>query len=237
VNQDWVTTETTKKVMSWAGAPILTGDQVIGFLSLNKNQKDFYNSEHAELLTAFASQASIALEHARLHKEIHDLAITDPLTGIFNRRGLDRWGQYEIDRAKRFDSSLSAIFFDLDKFKTINDNYGHDVGDIVLQEVVNCCQRVIRKIDIFSRIGGEEFLIILPETSLPIAFHVAERIRKTVSDHAFKINSHELDITISLGVVELNEEMNTLADLVIAADQYMYQAKKSGRNQTAYPTS
>jgi diguanylate cyclase (GGDEF)-like protein len=236
-NQDWVKTETTKEVLSWAGAPILVDDQVIGFLSLNNNQKDFYNFEHAELLTAFASQASIALEHARLHKEIHDLAITDPLTNIFNRRGLERWGQYEIDRAKRFNSSLSAIFFDLDKFKIINDTYGHDVGDVVLQEVVSCCQRVIRKIDIFSRIGGEEFLIILPETSLPIAFHVAERIRKTVSEHKFKANSHELDITLSLGVVELNEEMETLADLVVAADQYMYQAKESGRNQTAYPTS
>ena len=223
--------------MSWAGAPILAGDQVIGFLSLNNNLKDFYNGDHAELLTAFASQASMALEHARLHKKIQDLAITDPLTSILNRRGLERWGQYEIDRAKRFNSSLSAIFFDLDKFKSINDSYGHDAGDQVLREVVSCCQRVIRQIDIFSRIGGEEFLIILPETPLPIAFHVAERIRKTVAGQTFKINSHQLNITISLGVVELNEEMDTLADLVNAADHYMYQAKQSGRNQTAYPTS
>jgi diguanylate cyclase (GGDEF)-like protein len=236
-NQDWIITETTQEVMSWAGAPILAGDQVIGFLSLNNNQKDFYNKEHEELLTAFASQASIALEHARLHQEIQDLAITDPLTKINNRRGLERWGQYEIDRAKRFNSSLSAIFFDLDKFKNINDNYGHDAGDEVLREVVACCQRVIRKIDIFSRVGGEEFLIILPETPLPIAFHVAERIRKTVAGQTFDITGYQLNITISLGVVELNEEMDTLADLVNAADQYMYRAKQAGRNQTSYPTS
>ena len=236
-SQEWVKTENTKMVLSWAGAPILAGDQVVGFLSLNNNQKDFYNAEHAELLTAFASQASIALENARLHKEIQNQAITDPLTDILNRRGLERWGQYEIDRAKRFGSSLSAIFFDLDKFKDINDTYGHDAGDEILQEVVSCCQRVIRKIDLFSRIGGEEFLIILPETPLPIAFHVAERIRKTVADQTFEINSHQMNITISLGVVELNEEMDTLADLVKAADQYMFRAKQSGRNQTAYPTS
>lgn len=236
-NSDWITTESTKEVMSWIGAPILVGDQVIGFLSLNKNRKNFYNTEHTELLTAFASQASIALEHARLHKEIQDQAIKDPLTKIYNRRGLERWGQYEIDRAKRFNSSLSAIFFDLDKFKDINDSYGHDAGDEVLRQVVDNCQRVIRRIDIFSRIGGEEFLIILPETPLPIAFHVAERIRKTIASHKFEINSHQLDITISLGVVELNEEMETLADLITAADQYMYRAKQSGRNQTAYPTS
>lgn len=237
VDLDWIKTENTKEVMSWAGAPILVDDQVIGFLSLNHTQKGFYTAEHAELLTAFASQASIAMEHARLHKEIQDLAITDPLTNIFNRRGLERWGQYEIDRAKRFNSSLSAIFFDLDKFKDINDSYGHDAGDNVLREIVNCCQRVIRKIDIFSRVGGEEFLIILPETPLPIAFHVAERIRKTVAGHTFEINSDKMNITISLGVVELNEEMDALADLVNAADQYMYRAKQSGRNQTAYPTS
>mgnify|MGYP001039334769 CR=1 FL=1 len=236
-SQEWVKTESTKGVMSWAGAPIIIGDEVIGFLSLNNNQRFYFNGEHTELLSAFASQASIALENARLHKEIQEQAITDPLTNILNRRGLERWGQYEIERAKRFSSSLSAIFFDLDEFKQINDTYGHDVGDEVLREVVSCCQGVIRKIDIFSRIGGEEFLIILPETSLPIAFHVAERLRKTVAGETFQINSHQLEITISLGVVELNEAMDTLSDLINAADQFMYQAKESGRNQTAYPTS
>lgn len=236
-SEDWITTESTSKVKSWAGAPILIGDQVIGFLSLNNNTKNFYTTELAELLTAFASQASIALENARLHKEIQEQAITDPLTKILNRRGLERWGQYEIERAKRFGSSLSAIFFDLDEFKEINDKYGHDTGDEVLREVVSCCQSVIRKIDIFSRIGGEEFLIILPETPLPIAFHVAERIRKTVASQTFEINSYKIELTISLGVVELNKEMDTLSDLVNSADQFMYQAKQAGRNQTSYPTS
>lgn len=236
-SQEWVKTKNTQEVMSWAGAPILSGDQVLGFLSLNNNQVGFYDADHAELLIAFASQASIALEHARLHKEIQELAITDPLTNIYNRRGLERWGQYEIDRAQRFKSSLSAIFFDLDHFKKVNDSYGHDAGDEVLREVVKCCQRVIRKIDIFSRIGGEEFLIILPETPLPIAFHVAERIRKTVSGHTFIVKSLKLDITISLGVVELSEEMEELSELINAADQFMYRAKQAGRNQTAYPTS
>jgi len=333
----WVKTPTTEKIQSWAGAPILDGDHVIGFLSLNNQNRHYYQPEHAETLTAFASQASIALKHARLfqqsqqhtrelralheatstlvttlklddlpskilegavkaipatehgalflvdeeknvlirkakygkgpafkeqysldaaeflpikiylnrqpemyddrdgalqsiiavplpaqtgilgviilagyesgifsendltiltniaattasairnaqlHKEIENLAITDPLTNIFNRRGLDQWGQYEIDRAKRFDSPLSAIFFDLDNFKEVNDTYGHEIGDQVLQQVISCSQEVIRKIDIFARIGGEEFIIILPETALPVAVKVAERIRKSVA--------------------------------------------------------
>jgi len=232
---DWIKTESTSGVMSWAGAPILEGNHVIGFLSLNNFVVNYYNQDHADILSAFASQASIALTHARLHKKIQEMAITDPLTGILNRRGLQRWGQYEIDRAKRFDSPLSAIYFDLDKFKIVNDTYGHDTGDEVLKQVVSCCLSVIRSIDIFSRVGGEEFLIILPETSLPIAIQVAERIRLTVEDYSFKNNSHQINMTLSLGVVELNEEIDTLSDLMRAADHYMYQSKQSGRNQTSNP--
>jgi len=232
---DWVKTESTSGVMSWAGAPILEGNHVIGFLSLNNYTANYYNQDHADILSAFASQASIALTHARLHKKIQEMAITDPLTEILNRRGLQRWGQYEIDRAKRFDSPLSAIYFDLDKFKIVNDTYGHDTGDEVLKQVVSCCLSVIRSIDIFSRVGGEEFLIILPETSLPIAIQVAERIRLTVKGYSFKNDSHHINMTLSLGVVELNEEIDTLSDLMKAADQYMYQSKQSGRNQTSNP--
>ena len=232
---DWIKTDTTSGVMSWAGAPILEGNHVIGFLSLNNYIANFYSQDHAEILSAFASQASIALTHARLHKEIQEMAITDPLTGILNRRGLQSWGQYEIDRAKRFNSPLSAIYFDLDKFKLVNDTYGHDTGDEILKQVVSCCLSVIRSIDIFSRVGGEEFLIILPETSLPIAIQVAERIRLTTENYSFKNKSHQIKMTLSLGVVELNEEIDTLSDLMNAADQYMYLSKQSGRNQTSNP--
>ena len=234
-SSDWIKTETTRNVASWAGAPILDGDHVLGFLSLNNNTPGFYTAEHADILSAFASQASIALIHARLHKKIQELAITDPLTEILNRRGLERWGQYEIDRAKRFNSPLSAIFFDLDKFKGVNDTFGHDIGDEVLRQVVDCCQSVIRSIDIFSRVGGEEFLILLPETSLPVAIQVAERLRQTVADHCFHGTASEVTMTISLGVVELNEEIDTLAELMITADRYMYQSKNSGRDRISHP--
>ncbi|MEJ2447109.1 MAG: diguanylate cyclase [Anaerolineales bacterium] len=234
---NWLITPSTKDVLSWAGAPILDGSQVIGFLSLNSRLRDFYDQGQVEILSAFADQAAIALRHARLHKEIQELAVTDPLTKILNRRGLERWGQYEIDRASRFNSSLAAIFFDLDHFKEINDTYGHEAGDDILEQVVSCCQSVIRKIDLFARVGGEEFFIILPETPLPIAFHVAERLRKKVAGQTFHSNSQTVTITISLGVVELSPEIESLTDLLSAADKYMYRAKQAGRNQTAYPTN
>ena len=230
----WVKTRSTETVRSWAGAPILDEDRVIGFLSLNNQDRHYYHPDHTETLAAFASQASIALKHARLHKEIQDMAIRDPLTNVFNRRGLDQYGLYEIERAKRFNSPLSAIFFDLDQFKEVNDTYGHDVGDSVLQQVVSCCQEVIRKIDIFSRIGGEEFLIILPETSLPVAIQVAERLRKTISSRDIQTNSTPIKVTISLGVAEMNKDISDLPALISAADKLMFQAKQSGRNTTAF---
>ncbi len=233
----WIKTATTENILSWAGAPILDGEKVIGFLSLNNQTRNFYRSDQAGTLTAFASQAAIALVHARLHKEIQEMAITDPLTGIFNRRGLDRWGQYEIDRAKRFFSPLAAIYFDLDHFKEINDTYGHDAGDHVLQQVVSCCQAVVRKIDIFARIGGEEFLIILPETSLPIAIQIAERLRDAIATCQIMVHSQQISISISLGVVELTDEINDLPELINTADQYMYISKQSGRNRSSYPTT
>jgi diguanylate cyclase (GGDEF)-like protein len=237
IDSDWVKTESTNRVLSWAGAPILDENKVIGFLSLNNQTRNFYRPEQAETLSAFASQAAIALVHARLHKEIQEMAITDPLTEIFNRRGLDRWGQYEIDRSKRFSSPLSAIYFDLDHFKEINDTYGHEAGDNVLKQVVICSQSVVRKIDIFSRIGGEEFLIILPETSLPIAVQVAERLRETVAGCEIAVNSQLIHVTISLGIVELTDEISDLPDLINAADKFMYKSKQTGRNRSSFPTS
>jgi diguanylate cyclase (GGDEF)-like protein len=233
----WVKTRSTATVKSWVGAPIIDEDHVIGFLSLNNQTRNYYNPEHAKILAAFASQASIALKHAHLHQEIRNLAIRDPLTGIYNRRGLDQWGLYEIERAERYDSPISAIFFDLDQFKNINDTYGHDVGDSILQQVVTCCKHVIRKIDIFARIGGEEFIILLPETPLSTAIQVAERIRSAVSEYPFQAKSNQIQVTLSLGIAELNDEVADLPALIKTADQYMYQAKRAGRNTSAYPTN
>jgi len=211
--------------------PAQTG--VLGVIILAGHEPGMFAKNDLTILTNIAATTASAIRNAQLHKEIEDLAITDPLTNIFNRRGLEQWGQYEIDRAKRFDSPLSAIFFDLDHFKEVNDNYGHEIGDQVLQQVIHCSQEVIRKIDIFARIGGEEFIIILPETALPVAVKVAERIRKSVAKCIFTANSHQIKMTISLGVSELSKEINDLVSLINAADHLMYQAKQSGRNTTA----
>jgi diguanylate cyclase (GGDEF)-like protein len=220
-------------MQSVIAAPLPTQEGVLGAIILVEGEPDKFSENDLTILTNIAATTASAIRNAQLHKEIEALAITDPLTEIFNRRGLEQWGQYEIDRAKRFNSPLSAIFFDLDHFKEINDTYGHEIGDQVLQQVVSCSQEVIRKIDIFSRYGGEEFVLILPETSLPIAVTVAERIRKNISNCPMVANSHQLNLTVSLGVSELTEEINDLMSLINSADHLMYQAKQAGRNATA----
>jgi len=172
--------------------PLPTQTGVLGVIILAGHEPGIFTKNDLTILTNIAATTASAIRNAQLHKEIKDLAITDPLTNIFNRRGLEQWGQYEIDRAKRFDSPLSAIFFDLDHFKEVNDTYGHEIGDQALQQVVSCSQEVIRKIDIFARIGGEEFIIILPETALPVAVKIAERIRKNVAKSIFYANSQQI---------------------------------------------
>lgn len=213
-------------------APLPTQEGVLGVIFLARTEAELFSENDLKILANIAATTASAIHNAQLHKEIQALAITDPLTSIFNRRGLDQWGRYEFDRAKRFNSPLSVIFFDLDQFKQVNDTYGHEVGDLVLKKVVVCCQEVIRKIDIFSRIGGEEFVIILPETPLRTAVQVAERIRKNVVNYPVQVNSHKIKMTISVGVSELNNDIDDLMGLINEADQYMFQAKQAGRNTT-----
>jgi len=150
----------------------------------------------------------------------------DALTQIRNRRCLSEFLDIEIKRSKRYQHPFSLIFMDIDHFKRINDSYGHSIGDKVLINISNITSDLLRNIDIFGRWGGEEFLIILPETTLSAATYTAERIRSTIEQHPFEnIDS----VTLSLGVIEsqLNE---TIDSLIVRADQLLYKAKSNGRN-------
>ena len=162
-------------------------------------------------------------------KELERLATTDSLTGLYNRRKLLEILEYEITRAKRYGNKLSIILFDIDNFKKINDTYGHDVGDYVLQQLAKIVKNNLRNIDTVGRWGGEEFLIILPQTGSEGARIVAEKIKKIIEKHNFdKVGK----ITISLGVSSFNPETDkNIDDLLKKADIALYQAKNSGKNQ------
>jgi diguanylate cyclase (GGDEF)-like protein len=185
------------------------------------------------IMSIFAKQIAISLERARLFQEVQSLALTDPLTGLHNRRGLFELGRIEFFRAQRMNRPFCCMMLDLDHFKLINDNYGHPTGDQVLQEFAARCQSFIREIDLIGRYGGEELVIFLPETDSETAMQVAERVRASVEGTPMKVSGEVLHVTVSIGVSRKDENTLLLETLIARADQAMYIAKHKGRNNVA----
>lgn len=157
------------------------------------------------------------------------LAMTDELTGLYNRRGLRDAGERAVARAQRYNHPLAAIMFDIDRFKHINDCYGHAIGDQVLAAVGRRCRTQLRTADILARYGGDEFVAVLPETPLDAARFVAERMRGVVANTAFHSDNLNLQLSISLGVAAYHDtETSTFEELLKYADAAMYEAKRRG---------
>ena len=221
----------TEEVRSILTVPMSLAGKVLGTLSTQSYLPKAYTPEDLQLLEMLASYAAIALENSRLFGEVHKLAITDPLTGIYNRRQFYDLGQREFTRALRFNHPLSLILFDIDRFKNVNDSYGHTTGDLVLKTLTSRIREMIREIDIPGRYGGEEFGIILPETSAQAAEIVADRLRTEAAMKPIPAGQENVAITLSLGIAESNSETPDFAALVARADNAMYAAKNAGRNQ------
>ena len=149
-------------IHSWLGVPFIVGDRVIGMLAIDHTRPAYYTTDHARLVTAFANQVAIAIENARLFGRVEQLAITDGLTGLYNRRHFLELAGYEFQRARRYKRPLSVIMFDIDHFKKVNDTYNHAVGDQVLQVLASHCQGSLREIDVIARYDGEEFVVPPP---------------------------------------------------------------------------
>jgi diguanylate cyclase (GGDEF)-like protein len=172
-------------------------------------------------------------ERVQLLGRLHELATMDPLTEISNRRHFFDLASKEFNRAHRYHRDLSFVMFDIDKFKSVNDQYGHLIGDQVLKELVQTCKESLRDTDIFARYGGEEFIILLPETDTDKASQTAERLREKVEGLSVIAGADTVSTTISLGVSSLTDEGDiTLDKLLERADKAMYEAKRKGRNQS-----
>ncbi|MBN1148166.1 MAG: diguanylate cyclase, partial [Anaerolineales bacterium] len=219
------------QVRSILAVPMYLRGKVVGMLSAQSYQVHGYTPEDQYLLEMLATYAAIALDNASLFRRIQQLAITDTLTGIFNRRHLFALGQREFLRAKRLSHSLSVIMLDIDHFKQVNDSYGHAAGDHVLHRLAQLLRSAIREIDIIGRYGGEEFTIILPETNLFTAQEIAERLREHVNETFQGADSNPISITVSIGVAEIQEDIPDFTALVAQADTAMYSAKQEGRNR------
>jgi len=183
----------------------------------------------AYALVALGFLASVLIEY---QQHLSHLATEDPLTRLLNRRGLEDALYISMAHASRKGLPTAAVMVDIDHFKQINDSFGHDLGDQLLRQIADCLLRLSRFSDVVARVGGEEFLLILPDTDLDAAKVLAERIRANIGDKPLRVGSQEIPVTVSLGVASV-KGMASLDELSQSADRAMYQAKQGGRNRVA----
>ncbi len=197
--------------------------------------KEGKDDEISKLKASFYRMASkirdLILELESKNKELEELAYFDPLTGLPNRRFFLNSVQTLLESARRYGNPLSLMVMDVDNFKSINDTYGHEAGDLVLKSLASILKTNLRQADIPARFGGEEFIVALPNTSLESAYKTAERIRKTFENSTVIHNGREIKTTISIGVAQFRDYMESIDDLIRDADQALYQAKATGKNR------
>jgi diguanylate cyclase (GGDEF)-like protein len=211
--------------------PVRASGRAVGILNLIVPTERTFDDDSIRLLSLYGDQFGGAIERARLFEEVHTLAITDSLTGLYNRRHFYTLAEAEMERIFRYHHPLSIAMLDVDWFKSINDTYGHLAGDQVLRAVARICKEEIRRIDILGRYGGEELIALMPETSHESAVLVMERLRQHVSDAKIHTLRGTIQVTISVGMSHLREDEQTdLQKLIDQADQALYEAKQGGRN-------
>jgi diguanylate cyclase (GGDEF)-like protein len=204
-------------------------------MSVSRKMPNSFNEEHLRILHFLADHAAIAIENARLHNLIQQQALTDPLTNIPNRRALNNHLDLEIRRARRYQHDFTVLMIDLNGFKRINDRFGHPQGDRVLQHAARCLQDSIRDTDFIARFGGDEFAVILPETSVSSAQVVSEKLARVLASSPIELsNEEQVSLTLSIGIATYPQDGNTPDELISAADQAMYTAKEGNILYTTY---
>ncbi len=218
-------------IRSWLGVPLEFGNQLLGMLAIDSRQADFYDEDHARIAQAFAAQAAIAIENARMFGEMRRMATHDALTGLPNRRQLEDGGAETVEAARAAGTAVALLMCDLDHFKVINDTHGHAVGDEVLRAIASRLTGLTRPHDLLARYGGEEFVILLPHTEEVAGAAIAERIRHGISDQPFPTSAGEMSVTISIGLAASAPAAVPMSDLLREADRALYEAKAQGRNR------
>ena len=236
----WLFKDTKEKEGSIAVLPFIRRDQLIGCLALFSRDPSRYQADAAtEFLQRLAAVTAICVENCLNYERLRRMSLTDSLTGLANRRELEKWMNIEISRSLREVLPLSCLYLDVDFFKKVNDTYGHDIGDQVLQKVAKVMLDAVRTGDVVARYGGEEFVVILPGITGLIAIETAERLRNAVADAEIEIDGQmPLKISISIGLASFIPKSDSIADsgeiaeqLLVEADHAMMNAKEQGRNR------
>jgi diguanylate cyclase (GGDEF)-like protein len=217
---------------SWLAVPMLARGVPVGLLLMTSSRPDAYNDGQADLATALVGQAMVGYENTRLFAQIQQLATTDDLTGIANRRHFFDLAAGELSRSRRDRQGLFAMMVDIDFFKNVNDQYGHQVGDEVIQIVAGRLSRETRGDDQLGRYGGEEFALVLPTGDREPRL-VAERLRAAIADAPLLTRAGALSVTVSVGAASLHPDDKDISTLLGRADRRLYEAKRGGRNRVA----
>jgi len=211
--------------------PLRTEKSVIGLLLLpRRGGGQTYGVLEIQYITNVVRFAALAIENASLFRQ----ATTDRMTGLYSHHFFEKNLEEEMERARRYKSTLSLVMFDIDHFKDFNDKYGHLQGDRIIREIAKLLTRLVRQVDFAARYGGEEFAVILPSVDLKGAAVVAERLRKKIEDHPFPSDGEPLHVTISLGITEFDQERDySPSEIIRAADRALYTSKEQGRNRVS----
>lgn len=217
-----------------AAVPLFSRGAIFGVLAVyDSDDAEPFTEDTLETLLALARHTEAAIDNVYLQEETRRLSITDGLTGLWNRREFELRCRQEFERAARFQRNFAVILLDVDRFKEINDTWGHHGGDSVLVELAGRLAQVTREIDTVARYGGDEFALLLPETGPQGAVNVAEKIREVVRATPFEFEAQRLPIGVSIGVAAFPDDGVSARRLVVAADEALYHAKRTGRDRVS----
>jgi diguanylate cyclase (GGDEF)-like protein len=224
------------KTESFISYPITIAGRKVGVLNVTDKTEGCYDEFHLSLLESIAPQMALALDRADWQEKAAQfqlMSITDPLTGLLNRRYLEERLMEELNRSRRYDYQMSFMMIDIDDFKHYNDRNLHQAGDLALEMTAQCLKSALRSADVASRYGGEEFCILLPQTSLSEAKIIAERIRRRVERTRYPHGKYQPlgALTVSIGISSLTPGLETPETIIRAADRALYLAKERGKNR------